>query len=615
VPIDENAPSGVDLEGTVSMEYKGEQYSSSLFSRISAVNTFISARPIEPGEESTFRLFATTGGGQTPVEGVLSQVDVQSQPIRSSLQTESLQTNASGVDSVTVDIPDDVGFQIGIGQYDRDSSFTRDYRVAHPGNLSVSDSVGVGDSLNATVNTPNNEDLYGIVFLETGSPRQTIGGTLDGSDSVSIEIPPGTKSAGFSGIEVWAADASGQLYRDSADITIVQPVNAIFAFGPENPTVGETVTFDASQASSDDGNIVEYRWDFDGDGTTDETTTDPVIQHTFDDNGTVSTILEVEDETGQTAQVRRSVEVESLDGLTVSIEPQSAVVVAGNETTQYNVTVENVGTRSYTQNISFTVENETGQTVNSSTVETTLSPGDNETLSFTVPTDDPAAVPVGSYDVLAASENVTAIADLLVAATDQADFNLSSAALTNEFADASIPEGEVSQGENVTVSMNVTNLGAGGGSDNVTFELTDADGNSIVNDTLTLDLGAGNKTTVTAEVITGTDLDAGGASYTYSFALEDGNATVSDTISLHELGDVDHSGSAGPLDAANTLRHSQGLAPTQNTFNPAAGAVSGEDTSAFNAAQVLRLSQGLEPTVNDWEVDTTLTLTTEDSDD
>jgi len=50
------------------------------------------------------------------------------------------------------------------------------------------------------------------------------------------------------------------------------------------PTSGEaplTVTFDASASSDADGTVVSHHWDWNGDGAIDETTTSPIVAHTF----------------------------------------------------------------------------------------------------------------------------------------------------------------------------------------------------------------------------------------------------------------------------------------------------------------------------------------------
>ena len=73
---------------------------------------------------------------------------------------------------------------------------------------------------------------------------------------------------------------------------------ADFTWHPVIPTIGETVTFDASKSKPGfDGAaacpIVEYRWDFDGDLVFDVNTSDPIVTWTFDEPGFYDVTLEV----------------------------------------------------------------------------------------------------------------------------------------------------------------------------------------------------------------------------------------------------------------------------------------------------------------------------------
>jgi PKD repeat protein len=74
----------------------------------------------------------------------------------------------------------------------------------------------------------------------------------------------------------------------SETITVVAPhgPEALFTWLPTTPKVGETVTFDASASKSGwNGThgmpITEYRWDFDGDGHIDLTTSDKTVSYTY----------------------------------------------------------------------------------------------------------------------------------------------------------------------------------------------------------------------------------------------------------------------------------------------------------------------------------------------
>ncbi len=76
------------------------------------------------------------------------------------------------------------------------------------------------------------------------------------------------------------------------------PPVASFTYAPENPQVGENVTFDGSGSYSPSGSIVNYSWDF-GDGTN-ETSASSIAVHSFSESGAFSVSLTVMDDNGLT---------------------------------------------------------------------------------------------------------------------------------------------------------------------------------------------------------------------------------------------------------------------------------------------------------------------------
>lgn len=94
----------------------------------------------------------------------------------------------------------------------------------------------------------------------------------------------------------------------------LQP-KAIFDYSPEEPKVGETVTFDGSQSNDPDSDITSYRWRF--------TTVQDIlmdegevrggisVDYTFESADTYVVILKVATDDGQTDSTRKNIEVES----------------------------------------------------------------------------------------------------------------------------------------------------------------------------------------------------------------------------------------------------------------------------------------------------------------
>lgn len=83
-------------------------------------------------------------------------------------------------------------------------------------------------------------------------------------------------------------------------------LQAAFTISPDPAQVGIPARFDATLST---GDIVQYEWDFDGDGTFDARTSDPAISHTYDGAGTFSVTLRVTDSDGNRSTVSRGLEV------------------------------------------------------------------------------------------------------------------------------------------------------------------------------------------------------------------------------------------------------------------------------------------------------------------
>jgi hypothetical protein len=90
---------------------------------------------------------------------------------------------------------------------------------------------------------------------------------------------------------------------------INKPPVAAFRFVPETPKINERVCFDARESRDSDGKIVQYAWDFDGDGTFDESVTEPQICRVFESVGNFNVTLRVTDEDGATAEFTKTVTI------------------------------------------------------------------------------------------------------------------------------------------------------------------------------------------------------------------------------------------------------------------------------------------------------------------
>jgi len=77
-----------------------------------------------------------------------------------------------------------------------------------------------------------------------------------------------------------------------------QPPVARLVLTPAAPRAKQTITFDASGSTDPDGRIVEYKWDFNGDGVVDLTSTEAQVRYAYPAGGSFTVQLTVKDNTG-----------------------------------------------------------------------------------------------------------------------------------------------------------------------------------------------------------------------------------------------------------------------------------------------------------------------------
>jgi PKD repeat protein len=124
------------------------------------------------------------------------------------------------------------------------------------------------------------------------------------------------------------ADGNPEATDPCGEVTVTdnEPPEPEFTVDPRPGTVGQPVTFDASASSDPDGTIVEYRWDFDGDGTIDTTTTDPQTQFTYSQASGYAPTLTVEDDDGANATISGDLIVERRSRAVCEVRPTTVEV-------------------------------------------------------------------------------------------------------------------------------------------------------------------------------------------------------------------------------------------------------------------------------------------------
>ena len=134
----------------------------------------------------------------------------------------------------------------------------------------------------------------------------------DGELSMDEDFSSSSLSVGNHNIIFRVQDSNGVWADDQAQLQIhATPV----AIAGDNVTVevGDSLQFN-SQGTDEDGDIVGYEWDFDGDGVYDWSSPDPVdgtndATHIYEFEGTYTAILRVTDNDGYTATDSRTITV------------------------------------------------------------------------------------------------------------------------------------------------------------------------------------------------------------------------------------------------------------------------------------------------------------------
>jgi len=133
----------------------------------------------------------------------------------------------------------------------------------------------------------------------------------DGETGTGVEVTHTYEEKGVYQVTLMVTDSSGET---GARVQGVEALNrspsARFTFSPYWVYAQVDATFDASESSDPDGEIVQYLWSF-GDGTTDE---GMIVKHAFPysptDNPWIATVtLTVVDEDGKTSTTSKPINV------------------------------------------------------------------------------------------------------------------------------------------------------------------------------------------------------------------------------------------------------------------------------------------------------------------
>jgi PKD repeat protein len=181
--------------------------------------------------------------------------------------------------------------------------------------LSVPEAVSVDESV--TLDASDSADDEEVVEY------QWLGTTADGETVLNdtTTAPTTTRAfdeAGTYEVAVVVADAEGATDRANATLSVsenetddgAQNLSAVVDADSTQVEPGETVTFDASGSTPADA-ITEFRWDFDGDGSSEVTTDadEPTANHTYESPGNYTANLTVVGDGGNVSNASTSIAV------------------------------------------------------------------------------------------------------------------------------------------------------------------------------------------------------------------------------------------------------------------------------------------------------------------
>jgi len=164
-----------------------------------------------------------------------------------------------------------------------------------------------GDSLSYAIESPPSD---GTVSVSGDSFTYTPESISSGTDSFVYRVNDGNGGADTATVTIDLSTSGEQNQPPEVDLDV----------NPASAEVDQSVTFDGTGASDPDGRITEYRWDFDGDGTIDRTTSTETVTYAYAEAGSYTPELTAVDDDGATGT----------DTTTVSVGSENAAPIAND---------------------------------------------------------------------------------------------------------------------------------------------------------------------------------------------------------------------------------------------------------------------------------------------
>jgi len=146
----------------------------------------------------------------------------------------------------------------------------------------------------------------------------------DDTTDTGVIVNHNYTAAGTYAVNLTVTDDDALTSSTSVLITVLEKPLASFTWSPEEPEVGETVTFDASVSSDRDGDIMIYEWNF-GDGI-EVSGSDPITTKTYT-IGTYNVTLTVTDDDSLTDVITKLITVVKASSIiSISVSPETIKV-------------------------------------------------------------------------------------------------------------------------------------------------------------------------------------------------------------------------------------------------------------------------------------------------
>jgi len=135
----------------------------------------------------------------------------------------------------------------------------------------------------------------------------------DGSEATGRRVAHSYEAYGTYSVGLRVTDTHGEVGIQTRSLSIASrlPV-VVFTFSPEHPNQSETVQFNASESFDPDGEIVSYRWDFDGDGIIDVEGAESTVVYEYDSGGHFTPRLQAIDDQAGSSMRERTIDVNAV---------------------------------------------------------------------------------------------------------------------------------------------------------------------------------------------------------------------------------------------------------------------------------------------------------------